>query len=69
MNKHTPEYWAANVADIRDADLLRFIAEIEARLERYQVALAAALEEAIRRRLIEKEATSKAASSSTREET
>ena len=69
MSKHTPEYWAANVADIRDADLLRFIAEIEARLERYQVALAAALEEAIRRRLIEKEATSKVASSSTWEET
>lgn len=69
MSKHTPEYWADNVADIRDADLLRFIAEIEARLERYQVALAAALEEAIRRHLIEKEATSEAASSSTREET
>lgn len=69
MSKHTPDYWAANVADIRDADLLRFIAEIEARLERYQIALAAALEEAIRRRLIEKEATNKAASSSTREET
>ena len=67
--KHTPEYWAANVADIRDADLLRFIAEIEARLERYQVALAAALEEAIRRHLIEKEAANEAASSSTREET
>ena len=66
---HTPEYWAANVAGTRDADLLRFIAEIEARLERYQVALAAALEEAIRRSLIEKEATSKAASSSTWEET
>jgi hypothetical protein len=67
--KHTPEYWAANVAGTRDADLLRFIAEIEARLERYQVALAAALEEAIRRSLIEKEATSEAASSSTWEET
>ena len=69
MSKHTPDYWAANVADIRDADLLRFIAEIETRLERYQVALAAALEEAIRRHLIEEEATSEAASSSTREET
>ena len=67
--KHTPEYWAANVAGTRDADLLRFIAEIEARLERYQVALAAALEEAIRRSLIEKEATNEAASSSTWEET
>ena len=69
MSKHTPDYWAANVAGARDADLLRFIAEIEARLERYQVALAAALEEAIRRHLIEKEATNEAASSSTREET
>lgn len=69
MNKHTPDYWAANVAGARDADLLRSIAEIEARLERYQVALAAALEEAIRRHLIEKEATSEAASSSTWEET
>lgn len=67
--KADPAYWAANVAGARDADLLRFIAEIEARLERYQVALAAALEEAIRRRLIEKEATSEAASSSTWEET
>jgi hypothetical protein len=67
--KHTPEYWAANVAGTRDADLLRFIAEIETRLERYQVALAAALEEAIRRSLIEKEATNEAASSSTWEET
>ena len=67
--KADPAYWAANVAGARDADLLRFIAEIEARLERYQVALAAALEEAIRRHLIEKEATNEAASSSTREET
>ena len=67
--KADPAYWAANVAGARDADLLRFIAEIEARLERYQVALAAALEEAIRRHLIEKEATNEAASSSTWEET
>ena len=69
MSKHTLDHWAANVAGTRDADLLRFIAEIETRLERYQVALAAALEEAMRRHLIEKEATNEAASSSTGEET
>lgn len=49
-----PAYWAANVADLTDADLLRFLNAVEARRDRYQVALDAALAEARRRNLIEK---------------
>jgi len=49
-----PAYWAANVAGLDDANLLRFLDTVEARRDRYQVALDAALTEARRRNLIEK---------------
>ena len=49
-----PAYWAANVAPLDDATLLRFLDAVEARRDRYQVALDAALNEARRRNLIEK---------------
>ena len=49
-----PAYWAANVAPLDDATLLRFIDAVEARRDKYQVALAAALAEGRRRNLIEK---------------
>ncbi len=49
-----PAYWAANVAGLDDPTLLRFLSAVEARRDRYQVALDAALAEARRRNLIEK---------------
>ena len=49
-----PVYWAANVAPLDDATLLRFLDAVEARRDKYQVALTAALKEAQRRNLIEK---------------
>lgn len=49
-----PAYWAANVAPLDDATLLRFLNAVEARRDRYQVALDAALNEARQRNLIEK---------------
>jgi hypothetical protein len=49
-----PAYWAANVAGLDDPTLLRFLNAVEARRDRYQVALDAALAEARRRNLIEK---------------
>ncbi len=49
-----PAYWAANVAPLDDATLLRFLNAVEARRDLYQVALDAALNEARRRNLIEK---------------
>ncbi len=45
-------YWAANVSPLDDATLLRFIAAVEARRNRYEVALTAAVTEATKRRLI-----------------
>lgn len=50
-----PVYWAANVAPLDDATLLRFLDAVEARRDRYQVALDAAMTEASRRNLISKE--------------
>lgn len=49
-----PAYWAANVAALDDPTLLRFLNAVEARRDRYQVALDAALAEARRRNLVEK---------------
>jgi hypothetical protein len=49
-----PAYWAANVAGLDDANLLRFLDAVEARRDRYQVALDAAVNEARHRNLIEK---------------
>ncbi len=49
-----PAYWAANVAPLDDATLLRFIDAVEQRRDKYQTALTAALNEAQRRNLIEK---------------
>jgi hypothetical protein len=49
-----PAYWAANVADLTDADLLRFIDAVLERKNRYEVAFAAAVNEARHRNLIEK---------------
>ncbi len=54
--KADPVYWAANVAPLDDATLLRFIDAVEARKDRYQTALDAALNEAHRRNLIKKKA-------------
>ena len=50
-----PAYWAANVAPLDDATLLRFLDAVEARRDRYQVALAAAMTEARRRNLLANE--------------
>lgn len=47
-----PAYWAANVAPLDDATLLRFLDAVEARRDKYQVALAAALAEGRRRNII-----------------
>ena len=47
-------YWAANVAPLDDATLLRFIDATEQRRDKYQAALTAAITEAQRRNLIEK---------------
>lgn len=47
-----PVYWAANVAPLNDATLLRFIDAVEQRRDKYQVALTAALNEAQRRNLV-----------------
>jgi hypothetical protein len=52
----TPAYWAANVALLDDVTLLRFIDAVEARKDRYAVALTAAMNEAQRRNLIKKKA-------------
>lgn len=52
----TPAYWAANVAPLDDVTLLRFIDAVEARRDRYAVALTAAMNEAERRNLIKKKA-------------
>lgn len=49
-------YWAANVAGLDDASLLRFLVAVEARRDKYAIALDAATDEATRRRLIEKKA-------------
>ena len=54
--KADPLYWATNVAPLDDATLLRFIDAVEARKDRYAVALAAALNEAHRRNLVKKKA-------------
>ena len=48
-------YWAANVAPLDDATLLRFLAAVETRQARYEVALAAATAEARRRNLLPNE--------------
>lgn len=50
-----PAYWAANVAPLDDATLLRFLDAVEARRDRYQVALTAAMAEARRRNLLANE--------------
>lgn len=50
-----PAYWAANVAPLDDATLLRFLDAVEARRDRYQVALTAAMVEARRRNLVPQE--------------
>ena len=47
-----PAYWAANVAPLDDATLLRFLTAVEARRARFDVALTAAVNEARRRNLI-----------------
>lgn len=52
--KADPVYWAANVAGLDHATLLRFIDACEVRRDRYQVALDAAMTEAHRRNLIKK---------------
>ena len=45
-------YWAANVAPLDDATLLRFLAAVEARRARFGIALEAATAEARRRNLL-----------------
>lgn len=47
-----PAYWVANVAPLDDATLLRFIDAVEARRDRFEVALTAAMTEARRRNLL-----------------
>ena len=54
-----PVYWAANVAPLDDATLLRFIDAVEQRRDKYQVAMDAALNEAHRRNLVKKKAAPK----------
>ena len=49
-------YWAAHCAAFDDATLLRFLAAVEARRNRYDAALAAAEAEALRRNLIKEKA-------------
>lgn len=61
-----PVYWAANVAPLDDATLLRFIDAVEQRRDKYQMALSAALNEAQRRNLIEKSPASPPGQSSGR---
>ena len=51
-----PAYWAANVAPLDDATLLRFLAAVEARRNRFGAALVAAQAEALRRNLIKEKA-------------
>lgn len=53
--KADPAYWAANVAPFDDATLLRFLDAVEARRDRYNVAIAAATAEAQRRNLLPNE--------------
>ena len=64
-----PAYWAANVAPLDDATLLRFIDAVEARRDKYQVALAAALAEGRRRNLIKEKAALAGGQSTTERET
>lgn len=45
-------YWAANVAGLDDANLLRFLEAVEQRRAKYDVALRAAMTEAALRRLV-----------------
>lgn len=54
----TPDfaYWAAHCAAFDAATLLRFLAAVEARRNRYDAALAAAEAEALRRNLIKEKA-------------
>ncbi len=54
----TPDfaYWAAHCAAFDDATFLRFLADVEARRNRYDAALAAAQAEAERRNLIKEKA-------------
>lgn len=54
MSNADPAYWASNVAELTDADLLRFIDAVAERKDRYEVALMAAINEARHRNLIEK---------------
>jgi hypothetical protein len=49
-------YWAAHCAAFDDATLLRFLAAVEARRNRYDAALAAAQAEALRRNLMKEKA-------------
>jgi hypothetical protein len=49
-----PAYWAANVTALDDPTLLRFLNAVETRRDRYEVAFAAAVNEARHRNLIEK---------------
>jgi hypothetical protein len=54
----TPDfaYWAGHCSAFDDATLLRFLAAVEARRNRYDAALAAAQAEALRRNLIKEKA-------------
>ena len=54
----TPDfaYWAGHCSAFDDATLLRFLAAVEARRNRYDAALAAAETEALRRNLIKEKA-------------
>jgi hypothetical protein len=54
----TPDfaYWAGHCSAFDDATLLRFLAAVEARRNRYDAALAAAQAEARRRNLIKEKA-------------
>ncbi len=54
----TPDfaYWAGHCSAFDDATLLRFLAAVEARRNRYDAALAAAQAEAMRRNLIKEKA-------------
>ena len=53
--KADPAYWAANVAPLDDATLLRFLTACEARRDKYRTAITAALNEAHRRNLLPNE--------------
>jgi hypothetical protein len=49
-------YWAGHCSAFDDATLLRFLAAVEARRNRFSAALAAAEAEALRRNLIKEKA-------------